>query len=70
MTTLDHLELIVRSVLIAAASVTAIAGVVGGLTYLLTRERHHPAAARPTAVPNVPAVRDRSAAEPPVAVAG
>ncbi|MBX9579380.1 MAG: hypothetical protein K2X87_03650 [Gemmataceae bacterium] len=70
MTTADHLELIVWSGLIAAASVTTIATIVGTLTYLLTRERSHPAPARPTAVPKVPAVRHRAAAEPPVAVAG
>jgi hypothetical protein len=70
MTMADHLELIARSGLIAAASVTTVATVVGTLTYLLTRERSHPAPARPTAVPKVPADRHRSAAEPAVAVAG
>lgn len=70
MTTIDHLELIVWSVLIAAASVTTIATVVGTLVYLLTRERHHPVPARPAAVLKVSAVRHQSAAEAPMAVAG
>lgn len=68
--TADQLEVVVWSVTAAAAAVTTIAAVVGVLTYLLTRERHHPAPALPTPVPKVPAVRHRAAAEPSVAVAG
>lgn len=69
MTTIDHLEVIAGSVLIAAASVTTIATAVGALTYLLTRERRPASATAPTAVPRDAAPREW-AAEAPVAVAG
>jgi len=48
---IDHLEIIVRSMVIAAAVVTTVVTVVGTLTYLIFRERTHPT---PVARPAVP----------------
>lgn len=70
MTTPEHLELILWSVMIAAASVTTIASIVGTLTYLLTREHGHAAAAVPAAARGEAAARTRPAARTPMAVAG
>jgi hypothetical protein len=64
-----HLEIIVGAGVIAAAVVTTVVTVVGALTYLIFRERAHPAPAVPTVVPKA-AARERPASEVPTAVAG
>jgi hypothetical protein len=69
--TMEHLELILGSALIAAALVLTVLAVVGTLTYLLTREPAHRGPAGPKVVTAVPAAaREREAAEVPTAVAG
>jgi hypothetical protein len=70
---IEYLEIVLGSLLLAVAVLAAVTAVVGGLTYLLTRESARPAPAggviRVTATPATPAARARPAAEVP-AVAG
>lgn len=78
MSTVDHLELIVWSVLAAAAAVTTIGTLVAALAYLLFRDHAPAPVAAPEAEPKAaPAptraptyTRPRAAAATPVAVAG
>jgi hypothetical protein len=69
--TLDHLEVLVGSALIAFVLVATIAAVVGTLTYLLTRERAHPEPAGPKSMPVVrSSAAEQPSAEVSTAVAG
>jgi hypothetical protein len=61
----EHLELILRAVVIAAAVVTTVVTFVGTMTYLVTRERPHPVPGAKAAT-----VREPAPARMPAAVAG
>jgi hypothetical protein len=71
----EYLQFAIWSALVTVAVMAVVAAVVGTLTYLLTRERTHPAPAgagvvRVTAIPATPAARVKPVAEVPAAVAG
>ena len=66
----EHLDIIVGAGVIAAAVVTTVVTLVGTTTYLIFRERAHPAPGMPTAVPKAAAARKEMAADVPTAVAG
>jgi hypothetical protein len=66
----DHLEIIVGAGVVAALVMTTVATVVGGLTYLIFRERPHRVPATRTAVPRTAPARDRREVAVPAAVAG
>ena len=68
--TLDHLEIIMWSVLIAAGFGAVVFTLVGTLTYLLTRGSAHHVPAVVPATPKPERTPDRQPADLPVAVAG
>jgi uncharacterized membrane protein YcfT len=68
--TVDQLEVVLFSSLIAFFAVTVIATVVGALTYLLTREPAAPRSTAPTVMSNVKTDREHHAAETATAIAG
>lgn len=68
--TVDQLEVVLFSFLIAFCAVTAISTVVGIFTYLITRESSAPTSLTPTATPNVKPERKNYPAETATAIAG